>query len=228
MMKVKIVNEVKRSDGSWRFACGDVLSLSLFVVWFFVFWPFCLLCLHHSYQISQRVSNLKSHPILKWQWPPPREIQENSGFLEEFFSSSNYGYIVCGYIKHPSLLRVPAHLWHCVDRGLLLAVAQPCTAQQSKLHRPNHSVNHRWHCWGDALCQGGRGIFHLRWRYWITSGVTSDDAWGWRPFLCSGGSAQLELDVVGRRHQLYLPGWPFTGAGSFKISLVSLVQGAHH
>ena len=26
VMKVKIVKEVKRSDGLWRFACGDVLK----------------------------------------------------------------------------------------------------------------------------------------------------------------------------------------------------------
>ena len=26
MMKVKIVKEVKRSDGLWRFACGDVFA----------------------------------------------------------------------------------------------------------------------------------------------------------------------------------------------------------
>ena len=28
-MKVKIVEEVKRSDGLWRFACGDVFKRSL-------------------------------------------------------------------------------------------------------------------------------------------------------------------------------------------------------
>ena len=29
VMKVEIVKEVKRSDGLWRFACGDVLHLNM-------------------------------------------------------------------------------------------------------------------------------------------------------------------------------------------------------
>ena len=33
-MKVKIVKEVKRSDGLWRFACGDVFVLKLFCIFF--------------------------------------------------------------------------------------------------------------------------------------------------------------------------------------------------
>ena len=41
-MKVIIVKEVKRSDGLWRFACGDVLYLlEMFVFFnslFFSFW----------------------------------------------------------------------------------------------------------------------------------------------------------------------------------------------
>ena len=32
-MKVKIVKEVKRSDGLWRFACGDVFSNSWYLGW---------------------------------------------------------------------------------------------------------------------------------------------------------------------------------------------------
>ena len=33
--KVKIVEEVKRSDGLWRFACGDVFVASFFIAPFF-------------------------------------------------------------------------------------------------------------------------------------------------------------------------------------------------
>ena len=31
VMKVKIVKEVKRSDGLWRFACGDVLLYQIHI-----------------------------------------------------------------------------------------------------------------------------------------------------------------------------------------------------
>ena len=48
VMKVRMVKEVKRSDGLWRFACGDVLGLTC-IFWVFRRIYFRILCIFPSF-----------------------------------------------------------------------------------------------------------------------------------------------------------------------------------
>ena len=173
-MKVRIVKEVKRSDGLWRFACGDVYHLHLISLL-----TLLLICTHVNHHQGSRTF----HKNIIW-----------GGQI--FTTSFSHGFVHICLSLHicamnflvsvnisifPSLPICPGHFLHnlCQPyyRGIVLGSDiltnsyEHCVSKHIFISWKHHTLHNwkcheatssswssiRWSCWGRSRCRWQRG-----------------------------------------------------------------------
>ena len=147
VMKVIIVKEVKRSDGLWRFACGDVLCFIGILIRSLDVQFFRYLNWRNSYITYVRKSRLCMYQRVESSWELRSKMEERHSLhgLKIFsFAGFSLSLKPCTEQSSLTVIRKAGRMWHCFHLNHF--IAPPLLRSQSE------SVSMQWACFNFFYC----------------------------------------------------------------------------